>query len=137
MGNIDDRLYRTFKAGTGDFIEKHGNENRRYHSQGKVHQAYLNSIPKNRPEPGRIKQSGKVGKSDEAGRGKYIVPVKGKPYPQNGEIMKQYHKNKRWKEHEIKIKSFSYPWQQFPIHYLPPAELTPQLKFLFKTARHS
>jgi hypothetical protein len=65
----------------GDFIKKQGNKNRRDHPQGKVRQAYLNSIPKNRPEPGGIKQFGKVGKSDEPGRGKNIVPVKGKPDP--------------------------------------------------------
>jgi hypothetical protein len=89
MGNIDDRLYRTFKAGMGDFIKKQGDKNGRDHPQGKVHQTYLNSIPKNRPEPGRIKQFGKISKSNEPGRGKNIVPVKGKTDPQDREIMKQ------------------------------------------------
>jgi hypothetical protein len=73
----------------GNFIKKQSNKNRRDHPQGKIRQAYLNSIPKNRPEPGRIKQLGKISKSDKSRRGENIVPVKGKPDPQDGEIMKQ------------------------------------------------
>jgi hypothetical protein len=91
-----------------NFIKKQGNKNSGDHPQSEIRQAYLNSIPKNRPEPGGIEQFGKISESDKTGRRKNIVPVKGKAYPQDGEIMKQYHKDKRWKEHHIKIKSFSY-----------------------------
>jgi cell division septation protein DedD len=106
MGEIDNSLQGTFKTGAAYLVEEQGDYYSHNHSQKEIHHAYLYSISEDAPEPAGTKKPCKIIKTDKARPGKDIVPVKRKPYPQHGQVVKQKNKNKSGKKHQIQIGAF-------------------------------